>query len=69
MCSYGRWITPADMAAHISTWDEPITADYRGVRLYECPPNGQGLAAIIAANLANGFDLANMSEADRTRND
>ena len=63
---YGGWITPADMAAHISTWDEPITADYRGVRLYECPPNGQGLAAIIAANLANGFDLANMSEADRT---
>ena len=54
------------MAAHVSIWDEPITADYRGVRLYECPPNGQGLAAIIAANLANGFDLANMSEADRT---
>ncbi len=55
---YGGWITPADMAAHISTWDEPITADYRGVTLYECPPNGQGLAAIIAANLASGFDLA-----------
>ena len=55
---YGGWITPADMAAHCSTWDEPITADYRGVRLYECPPNGQGLAAILALNLAAGFDLA-----------
>ncbi|MEZ4868851.1 MAG: gamma-glutamyltransferase family protein [Caldilineaceae bacterium] len=62
---YGGWITPADMAAHHSTWDEPITADYRGVTLYECPPNGQGLAAIIAVNLAAGFDLANMNEADR----
>lgn len=62
---YGGWITPADMAAHTSTWDEPISADYRGVTLYECPPNGQGLAAIIAVNLAAGFDLANMSEADR----
>ncbi|HXF63465.1 MAG TPA: gamma-glutamyltransferase, partial [Caldilineaceae bacterium] len=57
--------TPADMAAHTSTWDEPICAHYRGVTLYECPPNGQGLAAIIAANLAAGFDLASMSEVDR----
>ncbi len=63
--AYGGWITAADMAAHHSTWDEPLTADYRGLRLYECPPNGQGLAAIIAANLANGFELAQMDEADR----
>lgn len=62
---YGGWITPTDMASHTSTWDEPISADYRGVRLYECPPNGQGLAAIIAVNLAAGFDLAAMDEADR----
>jgi len=62
---YGGWITPEDMAAHPSTWDEPITADCRGVTLYECPPNGQGLAAIIALNLAAGFDLAAMNEADR----
>lgn len=62
---YGGWITAADMAAHTSTWDEPITADYRGVRLYECPPNGQGLAAIIAANIATGFDLAAMEPAER----
>lgn len=62
---YGGWITAQDMAEHISTWDEPITADYRGVRLYECPPNGQGLAAIIALNLAAGFDLAAMSEVER----
>ena len=62
---YGGWITPDDMAAHKSTWDEPITADYRGVRLYECPPNGQGLAAIIAANMAGGYDLAALPAADR----
>jgi gamma-glutamyltranspeptidase/glutathione hydrolase len=62
---YGGWITPQDMAAHTSTWETPITADYRDITLYECPPNGQGLAAILAANLAAGFDLAAMSEADR----
>jgi gamma-glutamyltranspeptidase / glutathione hydrolase len=62
---YGGWITPADMAAHTSTWEEPITAEYRGHILYECPPNGHGLAAILATNLASGFDLAVMNEADR----
>ncbi|HQY93383.1 gamma-glutamyltransferase family protein [Caldilinea sp.] len=62
---YGGWITPADMAAHTSTWDDPLTADYQGVRLYECPPNGQGLAAIVALNLAAGYDLAAMTPADR----
>jgi gamma-glutamyltranspeptidase/glutathione hydrolase len=62
---YGGWITPEDMAAHTSTWDEPISAAYRGVRLYECPPNGQGLAAIIALNLAAGYDLAALPPVDR----
>ena len=62
---YGGWLTPADLAAHTSTWDEPLTARFRDVTLYECPPNGQGLAAILAVNLAAGFDLASMSEADR----
>ncbi len=62
---YGGWITPKDMAAHTSSWHDPITADFGDVRLYECPPNGQGLAAIIAANLAAGFDLAQMSSVDR----
>jgi gamma-glutamyltranspeptidase/glutathione hydrolase len=62
---YGGWITPADMAAHTSTWEEPITATYRGYTLYECPPNGHGLAAVLAANLAAGFDLAAMDTVDR----
>lgn len=62
---YGGWLTPADMAAHTSSWDEPISADYRGTTLYELPPNGHGLAAIIAVNIAKGFDLAAMNEADR----
>ena len=57
---YGGWITPQDMANHTSTWDEPITANYRGVTVWECPPNGQGLNALMALNIAEGFDIASM---------
>ncbi len=47
-----------DLAAHTSTWDQPISTTYNGLRLWECPPNGQGIAALIALNLLEGFDLS-----------
>lgn len=53
----GGWITTSDLAQHTSTWDEPIYTDYRDVRVWECPPNGQGLAALMALNIAEGFDI------------
>jgi gamma-glutamyltranspeptidase/glutathione hydrolase len=49
-----------DLASHVSTWEEPISVDYRGYRVYECPPNGQGITALIALNLIEGFDLASL---------
>jgi gamma-glutamyltranspeptidase/glutathione hydrolase len=54
----GGVMAPADLAAHTSTWDEPISTTYRGVRVWECPPNGQGLTALIALNILEGFALA-----------
>lgn len=53
----GGCLTLDDLAAHESTWDEPISITYRGLRFWECPPNGQGLAALLALNLLEGFDL------------
>ncbi len=53
----GGCLSVEDLAAHTSTWEEPISVDYRGLRFWECPPNGQGLAALLALNLLNGFDL------------
>jgi gamma-glutamyltranspeptidase/glutathione hydrolase len=47
----GGWITPSDLGAHTSTWEEPITAHHRGYALHECPPNGHGLAAGRASRL------------------
>lgn len=56
----GGVMTTADLAAHTSTWDEPISTTYRGVRVWECPPNGQGLAALLALNVLEGFELKKM---------
>lgn len=64
--SYGGWLESSDLARFEAEWVEPVYTDYRGVRLYECPPNGQGLAAIIATKIAEGYDLANMTPVQRT---
>lgn len=53
----GGVMTPEDLAAHESTWEEPISTTYRGYRVWECPPNGQGITALIALNILEGFDL------------
>lgn len=56
-----------DFAAQVCDYGEPIRAAYRGYDLLECPPNGQGLAALLIARILDGFDLAgsDLSEADR----
>jgi len=53
----GGCMTVEDLAAHQSTWERPISTLYRGIRLWECPPNGQGLATLMALNILDGFDL------------
>lgn len=63
---YGGWLEPSDLSGFEAEWVQPIYADYHGVRLYECPPNGQGLAAIMAAKIADGFNLTEMDWKDRT---
>lgn len=57
----GGCMSEADLAAHTSTWDEPISTTFHGLRVWECPPNGQGLAALMALNLLEGFDLADIA--------
>lgn len=53
----GGCLSESDLAVHTSAWDQPLWVDYHGVRLWECPPNGQGLVALLAVNLLKRFDL------------
>jgi gamma-glutamyltranspeptidase/glutathione hydrolase len=56
----GGCMSQDDLASHVSTWEIPISVNYRGWRVYECPPNGQGITALIALNILEGFDLASL---------
>ena len=56
----GGCMSAEDLASHVSTWESPISVDYRGLRVYECPPNGQGITALIALNILEGFELSSM---------
>jgi gamma-glutamyltranspeptidase / glutathione hydrolase len=56
----GGAMTSADLAAHRADWVEPIAQRYRDSSLHEIPPNGQGLAALMALGILGHFDLGGM---------
>ncbi len=53
----GGLITIRDLRDHTSSWTTPISTRYHGYDVYECPPNGQGLLALLALNILEGYDL------------
>ena len=54
----GGYLAAADLAAHCADWVEPISVPYRGCEVWELPPNGQGIAALMGLSILEGFDLA-----------
>ncbi len=57
---HGGAMTLQDLAQYRPEWVEPIAQNYRGYTLHEIPPNGQGIAALIALGILENFDLASM---------
>lgn len=51
----GGLLTRADLAGHVSQWVEPISARYRDHEVWEIPPNGQGIAALIALGILDAL--------------
>lgn len=58
--SMGGWLSESDFARHKPEWVEPASATYRGFDLWQCPPPSQGVNALMALNICEGFDLAGM---------
>ncbi|MBI4590872.1 MAG: gamma-glutamyltransferase [Candidatus Rokubacteria bacterium] len=54
------FVTAADLAAHSGEWGEPLVIDYRGFTVYETPPPTQGVAALLALNLLEGFAVGRL---------
>ncbi|MEO8764223.1 MAG: gamma-glutamyltransferase [Ginsengibacter sp.] len=53
----GGFLSVEDLADHTSTWVEPVSTTYRGYRVWELPPNGQGIAVLQMLNILEGFDF------------
>jgi gamma-glutamyltranspeptidase / glutathione hydrolase len=59
-------MTAEDLADFSAEWVDPISTDYRGWTVYEIPPNGQGIAALMMLNIMEKFSFANLANpADR----
>jgi gamma-glutamyltranspeptidase/glutathione hydrolase len=60
----GGYLKLPDLAAQRSEWTDPISATYRGHRIVEMPPNGQGLTVLMALRILEGYDLAGIFKSD-----
>ena len=58
---YGGSLTAKDFESYRPEWIKPIAKNYRGYALHEIPPNGQGIAALIALGILDRFDVAGMA--------
>ena len=56
-----------DFASCKGEYVEPISTEFRGHEVYECPPNGQGVIALLALNIIEQCDLANASASNLER--
>ena len=54
----GGLLTLDDLKTHKPFWVEPISVRYRDYEIWELPPNGQGLAALVALGILDYFDMS-----------
>lgn len=58
--AHGGIITEEDLASYQAYEDAAIKVNYRGIDVYECPPNSQGFVMLQALNILEGFNLRYM---------
>jgi gamma-glutamyltranspeptidase/glutathione hydrolase len=53
----GGFLSYEDLASHKSEWVDPVSVNYRGVDVWELPPNGQGTAALQILQILEGYNF------------
>jgi gamma-glutamyltranspeptidase / glutathione hydrolase len=61
---WGGFLTKKDLEEYMPKWVDPIKVNYRGYDVWEIPPNGQGLVALMALNILKGFDFQEKESVD-----
>lgn len=56
----GGFLTQSDFANYQAEWVEPMSVSYKEYRLWELPPNGQGIAALEMLKILEPYDLKAM---------
>jgi len=60
---FGGVLSLEDLKSHVTTMEEPISTDYRGYRLWEIPPNGHGMAALMTLNILEEYNISGNTDA------
>src|ERR1043165_8589093 len=58
----GGFFSKEDFASHHSTWEIPLKVSFRGVDIYEPPPNTTGFVALLALNILSSLDLEKLKD-------
>ncbi len=62
--NFGGYLRYEDLAAHEAQWVTPLRVNYRGYEVCEIPPNGQGIAALMALNILSNFRFPERENAE-----